>query len=153
MLKRFLFSLLRNKRISKLIENEAHFAAHRYIAGHKLEGAITAAKTLNGQGYKVTINRLAEGARIGEEAENAARKDTNILEQIQNQQVDANLSVKLSSLGLGINYDYCSQHLEKILEKAIETRNFVWIDMEESAYADRTIKMFRELRSTNLGLC
>jgi len=129
-------------------------AAFRFVSGEELEDAVSAAKSANELGITATIDHLGESV----EDATLARKSTDVyvrvLESIAESGVDSNISVKLTQLGLGIDYDLCLQNLERIVQKAAELNNFVRMDMEDSPYTQKTLDIFRTLRKKfpNVGI-
>src|SRR5439155_1228802 len=78
-----------------------------------------------------------------------------VFETIGGEGLDSNVSVKLTALGLKLDYDLCRENLESVVGEAARRRNFVRIDMEDSATTDDTLRLYRELREAgheNLGV-
>lgn len=130
------------------------FLAKRYIAGDSIEDALQAAKKLNQQGILVTLDILGEAVLESSSTEAATQQYIDLLEAIAREKVKADISLKLSMLGLDINEELCIQHVQKILNKATSLNNFVWFDMESSAYTERTIAAYIDLLRTykNIGI-
>lgn len=130
-------------------------AASRFISGDTLEEAITATAALNQKGLYVTLDHLGEHVRDLASAEESAGAYFPLIDQIDSSNSKAGISLKLTQLGLLLNFDTCFQHLSKILSHAKERSIFVRIDLEDSPVFDRTLKMYyalRELGHTNLGM-
>jgi proline dehydrogenase len=119
--------------------------AQRYVAGEELADGTVVAATLNTQRLMVSLDHLGESVRTPAEAGRAERDYLQALEAIQRDHVDANISLKLTQLGLDLGHDVCVAHLRKILERARALNSFVRIDMESSAYTQRTLDIHREL--------
>jgi proline dehydrogenase len=113
--------------------------SRRFVAGEKLEEAISVARTLNTAGMHVSLDHLGENVTVEQEAKSAARDFRGILDAIKSSGIDANISVKLTALGLDISRDLCEQNVRDILEHAQERQIFVRIDMEGSAYTEQTV--------------
>ncbi|MBI4448342.1 proline dehydrogenase family protein [Candidatus Woesearchaeota archaeon] len=128
--------------------------AKRFIAGERAEDAIRVAKALNEKGMKVTLDILGEDVKTEEEAYKAVNSYLSLLELINKEKVDANVSLKLTQLGLDLDTNLCAKNLEKILDKAKTYNNFVRIDMEGSAYTQKTLNIFHKLHQThkNVGV-
>lgn len=124
--------------------------ASRFIAGETVEQAIRAVQTLNQQGLLATLDQLGENTKTMQDAENAAIGILNLLDEIERQGVQANVSVKLSQLGLVIDPQLAEKHLRRIVEKAREVNNFVRVDMEDSTLTDATLKMVTALHGEGL---
>ncbi|MEO8666526.1 MAG: proline dehydrogenase family protein [Ignavibacteria bacterium] len=118
--------------------------ANKYIAGDKLSDAVNTVKNLNKKKLMATVDVLGES--ISQKAEAIKSKDENIaaLDSIHRNDLDCNLSIKLTMLGLNIDYDFCKSMVHEILEKAKSINTFVRIDMEDSSVTESTIKIFEE---------
>jgi len=119
--------------------------AQRYVAGEELADGIVVAQTLNTQGLHATLDNLGESVRNAAEARAASAAYLEALDTIAHEQVEANVSLKLTQLGLDVERALCVAHLRKILERARELDTFVRIDMESSAYTQRTLDVQAEL--------
>jgi proline dehydrogenase len=121
-------------------------AASRFVAGDKIEDAINAVRDLNSKGINATLDHLGESTSTRAEAIKAAADIIELLDQIQLSSARANVSVKLTQIGLALDESLCEQNLTKILARAKEHKNFVRIDMEDTPYTDQTLRMFRLMR-------
>jgi proline dehydrogenase len=117
----------------------------RYVAGEELADGIVVAQTLNTQGLLVSLDHLGESVTNGPEARHAVGDYVDALEAIAREDVEANISLKLTQLGLDLSREMSVAHLRKILERAHELNTFVRIDMESSAYTQRTLEVHQEL--------
>jgi proline dehydrogenase len=124
----------------------ARQVARRFVAGETIEEAMAACQALNARGLMVTLDYLGES--ITDEAVAAASRDEilQLLDRIEATGVDANVSVKLSQLGLRIRQDIALENMRHILSRAQEYGNRVRIDMEESELVDLTLEIYRTLR-------
>jgi proline dehydrogenase len=130
-------------------------AASRFVAGNTIEDAIIAVKELNVKGINATLDHLGESTSTRTEAIKAADDIIELLEQINASGVRANVSVKLTQIGLALEERLCAQNIERILACASEYKNFVRIDMEDTPYTEQTLRMYREIRNKgykNTGL-
>lgn len=123
-------------------------AVHRFMAGESLEEALQAVEELNARGARVSLNCLGESVLEKEGAERARAEYLIELKMIQQHGLDANISVKLSQLGLDINKDYCYELTKSIAETAREQGIDIEVDMESSAYTDRTLDIVFPLNDT-----
>ena len=121
-------------------------AAARFVSGTKIDDAIHAIRELNARGIRVTLDHLGEHTSRPEEASEATAAIIEALDEIKTTNVCANVSVKLTQLGLGLDEGVCAQNLERILARAKEHDNFVRIDMEDTPYTDKTINLFCQMR-------
>ncbi len=119
--------------------------ARRFVAGDTLEDAIGAARRVESRGLLHTLDYLGESVRTLAEAEAAAHQYQRIIETIAGAGIGANISVKLTQLGLDIDRATCIDNMRRILEPAQRHECFVRIDMESSAYTDLTLDIFEAL--------
>jgi proline dehydrogenase len=129
--------------------------ASRFVAGTKIEDAITAIQELNAKGINVTLDHLGENTTKPEEASEATDEILNTLDEIKKTNLCANVSIKLTQIGLSLDERLCAENLEKILSRARGHDNFVRIDMEDTPYTDKTINLFYQMRKKgykNTGL-
>ncbi len=128
--------------------------AGRYIAGDKLMDAVSTVKGLNANGLMATLDVLGES--ISERKEAQKCKDENIIaiDAIDRHKLDCNMSIKLTMLGLNIDFEFCLEMTEEILAKAKSVNRFVRIDMEDSSVTESTIRIFEECRKKydNVGI-
>ena len=115
--------------------------SHRFVAGEALDEAIQVTRELNQMGLRVSLDHLGENVSDEREARSAAQDFVASLQAIKQHGVDANISIKLTALGLDIAQDVCEQNVRDILTHAQCYPIFVRIDMEGSAYTERTIDM------------
>lgn len=155
-LRTVLIALSRNKQLQDLIVRfpVSRRMARRFVAGETLEDALTAVKSLNAQGMCATLDHLGENVTNREEALAAADEYLTALEALFAAQVDCNVSVKLTQMGLDLGDDFCYDNVARIVSQAAELGNFVRIDMEGSAYTERTLAIYRRLRQryNNVGI-
>lgn len=120
-------------------------AASRFVAGNTIGDAINTVRELNANGINATLDHLGESTSTLAEAVKAADDIIELLDQINTNGVRANVSVKLTQIGLALDERLCAQNLERILARAGEHKNFVRIDMEDTPYTDQTLRMYREM--------
>jgi proline dehydrogenase len=121
-------------------------AASRFVAGNTIQDAIRAVEELNARGINATLDHLGESTTTREEAIRAADDVIELLEQIGCCNVRANVSIKLTQIGLALDESLCAQNVERILTCAKKEGNFVRIDMEDTPYTDQTIGLFRAMQ-------
>jgi proline dehydrogenase len=128
--------------------------AKRFVAGDTLDEAIKTAGDLNDRGLGAMLDLLGENVTNEEQADRAAAGYAAALRRIEATGLDdANISIKLTQLGLDISEDLCLANCERVLRAANGT--LVMIDMESSEYTERTITVFEKLRAAhgNVGVC
>ena len=118
----------------------------RYIAGPSLDDARRVVAELNAEGKLATVDVLGEEVAQASEAEEIAAEYVAALDAFERDDLDANVSVKPTGLGLKLDYDLCKRNVEAVIAAAEPTNRFVRIDMEDSSTTDDTLRLFRELR-------
>jgi proline dehydrogenase len=113
--------------------------SRRFVAGEVVDDAIEATRVLNKELMHVSLDHLGENVSDAKEARSAYQDYIAILDRIKQASVDANISIKLTALGLDISQELCEQNVCRILEHAQQVPIFVRIDMEGSAYTEQTI--------------
>jgi len=127
----------------------------RYIAGTTLDEAVAVVRALNRDGKLATVDVLGEEITRESEAREIAQTYCDVFTAIQREQLNSNVSVKLTALGLKLSYELCRDDLESVLREAARLGNFVRIDMEDSSTTSDTLRMYRELREAghdNVGV-
>ncbi len=115
--------------------------ASRFVAGESVQDAIRVIQELNQKGIIATLDQLGEHTTTAEEATQSAEGILKVLDEIDKTGVQANVSIKLTQIGMGLDDTLCRDNLIRILHRAKEYKNFVRIDMEDSPYTDTTIEM------------
>lgn len=141
MLKNTLLFMAQNESVRKFVmSNRAtRGVSRRFVAGEELDEALAATKVLNQQGLHVSLDYLGENVADEQEAQVTARGYREILDRIHDSAADANISIKLTALGLDISRELCDENLTQILEHAGQFPIFVRVDMEGSVYTERTM--------------
>jgi proline dehydrogenase len=121
------------------------FLAKRFVAGDGIDEAINAVRVLNQTGIKATLDNLGEDSHDRAHALAAADENLLMLKRIAESGVDGNISLKLTQLGLGFDESLARESLIKILEDAARRNIFVRIDMESSAWTQKTLDLFYSL--------
>jgi proline dehydrogenase len=144
MLRKTLLYLSNQPRIFRFVRNNgfAKRFASRFVAGETLSEAITATRALNAKGLTASLDLLGESVSNEAEAREAGRQYIHLLERIKERGLDANVSVKLTAMGLDVSEDLCIEIMHGVLGRARDVGSFVRLDMESSAYTDRTLALF-----------
>jgi proline dehydrogenase len=126
----------------------------RFMPGEDLEDALAAAGDLKRQSIGTILTQLGENVTDAREAFAVRSHYLHVLERVREQGLDAEVSLKLTHLGLDVDSKLCFAHLASIIEAA-GSENVVWIDMEASCYVDRTLELYRQARQkyANVGVC
>lgn len=140
-----------------------HRAAHysfvkrtvsRFMPGETLDDALVAAQTLRGKKIGTVFTHLGENIQDRSEAQQVAEHYIEVLERIREKGLQAEISVKLTQLGLDLSPDLCFEHLKDIIEHA-QKDSIVWVDMEASHYVDATLDLYHRALAAypNVGIC
>jgi proline dehydrogenase len=130
------------------------FLARRFVAGDEIDDAIAAVAALNKTGIKATLDNLGEDSTDRAHALAAAGENLLMLRRLADSGADSNVSLKLTQLGLGFDDGLARESLIRIAEEAARLGNFVRIDMEGSAWTQKTLDLFYSLhlKHPNLGI-
>lgn len=122
--------------------------ASRFVPGTKLDEALQVARSLNEKGYVTSLNQLGEHTHTPEDAQSAADEIYKMLDALGSEaSLKANVSIKLTQIGLGLDETLCAEILERILARAKKNRVFIRIDMEDTPYTDKTINLICAMKS------
>jgi proline dehydrogenase len=149
MLRSLLLQLSESPRLARWVmkNGASRRLAQRFVAGPSLEEAVAAARELNRAGRLVSLDYLGESVADEGEARTAGETYAALFDRIAAEKLDANVSLKLTQLGLDLGEELCRELLERIIERAARTNNFVRIDMEGSAYTQRTVEVCKRARA------
>ncbi len=147
---RAVFHLLAQSALVKRLASKHGMAANdgfarRFIAGETIEEALGAARTIQDQGYLLTLDYLGESVRTSEAASAATREYVRLMEVISHAGIERNISLKLTQLGLDVDRATCVDNLRRILGPAGEHGFFIRIDMEDSSHTQETVSIFETL--------
>lgn len=119
----------------------------RFVAGTQIEDALRVTQQLNSSGLTVSIDNLGENVTNTDEAKHSADLYRQLIEQIAVQKLDANVSLKLTHMGLDVDPDLALANVTALVSQcaAAQPKNFVRVDMEGSPYTQRTLDLVREL--------
>lgn len=139
-----IFRFVRKNRLARKM-------ASRFVAGETVDEAITTLRDLNGSNLSASLDLLGESVLHAEEAQRACQTYLDVLERIHGAKANANVSVKLTQMGLDIDEQLCLTNLRSIIGKAKQYDSFVRIDMEQSSYTARTLQLFRDVFYPEFG--
>ena len=130
-------------------------AVTRFMPGEDSASALAAATTFGQQGMGVILTRLGENVTSIEEAGAEAESYLSLLDEVAAASLDAEISVKLTHLGLDLGVAVAYENLARLVARAGELGNYVWVDMEASPYVDQTLEIYEKARNAagNLGVC
>ena len=138
-----IFGFVRKNRLARKM-------ASRFVAGETIDEAIAALRELNKSSLSASLDLLGESVLHAEEAQRACRTYLDLLERIHTAKADANVSVKLTQMGLDIDEQLCLSNMRAIIGKA-KYDSFVRIDMEQSSYTAKTLQLFTDVLYPEFG--
>lgn len=146
MLRSTLLYLSNQPRVFRFVRNNrlAKFFARRFVAGETLAEALAAVRALNAMGIAGSLDELGESVTNEAEARRTRDSYLRILDEIAAARLNANVSVKLTALGLDVSEELCVTLMQDLLERARRHGTFVRIDMEGSAHTSLTLRLFEE---------
>ena len=139
-----IFGFVRRNRLARKL-------ASRFVAGETIAEAITTLRDLNASNLSASLDLLGESVLHAEEAQRACRTYLDLLERIHGARAIANVSVKLTQMGLDIDEQLCLGNMRSIISKAKQYDSFVRIDMEQSSYTARTLQLFTDVFYPEFG--
>jgi proline dehydrogenase len=122
-------------------------SVRRFWPGERVEDALVAAQELKRQGINTILTALGENLTHAEEAEEVTQHYLEVFDKVAAAGLDAHVSVKPTQLGLDLDRAMCERNLDRLLERAEQRNNFLWIDMEGSPYVDPTIELYKRARA------
>lgn len=123
--------------------------AQRYVAGETMDDAVRTLRAMNDEGAMGTVDVLGEEVRDQAKAAAAVEQYLALLERIESEGLNANVSIKPTMLGLKIDEELCTAHVETIVADAAGRGNFVRIDMEDHTCTDATLRMYRKVHEAH----
>ncbi len=131
-----------------------HPFAKTYVAGESVEETVLVVKKVNNLGFTCTLDILGEHVQSGAESENITQEYCDLYDVIANENLDCNISIKLTHIGLALDKNIAAENLVRILRQAKLHSNFCRIDMEDSPYTQQTIDLYKDCVSTypNIGI-
>lgn len=143
-----------NRAIASLLPLTPRFivgmVARHYIAGETLEEACDCVRELNGAGMRASLDLLGEFATDASQTRTYVDQVLELIDAIDQQSLDANISIKPTQFGLGIDPGLCEANIEILLKRAGRYGNWIRIDMENSPFTDSTLELYRSLRGRGL---
>ena len=121
--------------------------ATRFVAGDTLDQALGVARRVGSEGIAITLDHLGESVASLEEAAEARDVYLNALSSLHDAGIEGNVSLKLTQFGLDFSYDQCRANVEQLVRRAASLNGFVRVDMESSAYTQRTIDLVADLHA------
>ena len=131
-----------------------HPFAKTYVAGESIDETILAVIEINARGFTCTLDILGEHVQSAVEAENITREYCDLYDVITAENMNCNISIKLTHIGLALDKNIAAENLIRILKQAKLHSNFCRIDMENSTYTQQTIDLYKDCVSIypNIGI-
>src|SRR5882672_2737988 len=151
MIRSTLLKLSESKKLANWVTTNARTRrmSHRFVAGEELEEALAAAKMCNDHGMLVSLDYLGENVSSTADAQHARDAYLEVYEKIATERINANISCKLTALGLDLSTEFCEGLVLSIVERAAAFESFLRVDMEGSLYTQRTIDLVKRVRVQN----
>jgi proline dehydrogenase len=147
MLRSVFIALSKSHRVRAIAEHSrfGQRLSRRFVAGRTLQELIATASAMNAAGVRATVDYLGENVTNPDAALRSEGLYHELLDEIARRKLQANVSLKLTHLGLDVNESLAHRTVEELLEHAVATDNFIRVDMESSAYTQRTLDLVRDL--------
>jgi proline dehydrogenase len=129
--------------------NSTRSVAGRFVAGETLDEAIAAARKCNDVGMLASLDYLGENVATTTDAQRARDAYLEIFDRIAKEDLQANVSCKLTQLGLDLSAEFCEGLVLSVVERAAGYGNFLRVDMEGSVYTQRTVELVKRIRARN----
>ncbi len=139
-----IFRFVRKNRLARKL-------ASRFVAGETIDDAMSTVRDLNASNLSASLDLLGESVLHAEEAQRACRTYLDLLERIHSAKANANVSVKLTQMGLDIDEQLCVSNMRAIIGQAKQYDSFVRIDMEQSSYTAKTLQLFADVLHPEFG--
>ena len=155
--RRLLLRASRSAWLARTLRRRAFFrrAVRRFLPGEHVGAAVDTAAALARDGIGSVLTQLGEQVTNRDEAAGVRDQYLRLFDEIRSRDLPAEISVKLTHLGLDVNPKACLQDLLALAARAAAAKSFLWIDMEESRYVDATLELYRAVRVArpDVGVC
>jgi proline dehydrogenase len=125
----------------------ARKAVKKFMPGEELADALDASAAIGRDKLGSVLTKLGENLTAQSEADAVRDHYLDVFDQVRARRLNAHVSVKPTQLGLDFSQSRCAEHLEVLAQKAESTGTYLWLDMEDSSYVDRTLELYRDLRA------
>ncbi|KGX92380.1 proline dehydrogenase [Pontibacillus halophilus JSM 076056 = DSM 19796] len=152
--KNFFLYLSKNSTLDRMAKRwGSKFGADRIVGGESFDGAIQVIQGMNRQGIAVTVDHLGEFIHSAEEAKLRCQESIQTIRKISEHNLNSQMSVKVTSLGLDISAELVWENMLKIMDEAVKYDVFITIDMEDSSRCGKTLDLYKALkeRYDNIG--
>ena len=128
-----------------LIEKILFKVAKQWIAGDTMDDALKSARDANAHGMNAILNQLGEHFTSNVQVSRSVSDYFTLVSNLRRSKISGGLSIKPTQVGLSVSEKQCIENLDTIIEVALQSQSFVWIDMESSEYTDNTLKIYQNL--------
>jgi proline dehydrogenase len=144
-------ALSENRSLREMAERSSlgQRVSSRFVAGTSVQEALLATEATNALGMSVSLDNLGENVTNAEEAKHSAQLYHELLDQISQRKLDANVSLKLTHMGFDVDQKLATGIVSELVQHAVDQRNFVRVDMEGSPYTQRTLDLVQEVHGRN----
>lgn len=151
MLRSILLKLSASKGFANWVttNSKARSMAQRFVPGETLDQAIVAARVCNDAGMLVSLDYLGENVSTTADAQRARDAYLEVFERIAKEKLNANVSCKLTQMGMDLSNEFCEGLVLSVVERAAGYDNFLRVDMEGSVYTQRTVELVKRIRARN----
>jgi len=153
MLRALFIGLSTSRRLRSFAEHSSmgQKMSRRFVAGTTVEELLAATQEVNRRGMSVSVDNLGENVTNAEEAKQSAQLYHQLLDLITERKLDANVSLKLTHMGLDVDEKLCREIVSGLAEHAARVNSFVRVDMEGSPYTQKTLDFVHELHERHPG--
>ncbi len=127
-------------------------AVRRFMPGEEFSAALDAGQQLAASGLGTVLTQLGENLTSASEADGVRDHYLGVLRELKRRGLPAHISVKLTQLGLDVEREACEKAVRALAAAAAESGSFLWIDMEDSQYTDRTLDIYHQVRASGAGV-
>jgi proline dehydrogenase len=142
-LRKVILTAADNPQVRRLVSKHGmRLGGSRFVAGETMEDSVRALRALNEKGLWANTTLLGEAIHDEAEARAVAEEYVVLVDRLAAEQLRANVALKLTHLGLDIDEDLAYENVRRVVQRG----SFIRIDMEQSAYVDATLRIYRRLR-------
>jgi proline dehydrogenase len=151
MLRRLILAAADEPRVRRLVRRHGmRLGASRFVAGETLDDAVAAIRGLNERGLYANTTLLGEGIRDESQAAAVVVAYQEVVARLVDEELKANVALKLTHLGLELDEELAYRNVRTLAEQAQGLGTFLRIDMEQSAFVDATLRIFRRLHEEGI---
>jgi proline dehydrogenase len=151
MMRRVIFAAADDPRVRRFVRAHGmRLGASRFVAGETLDDCVAVLRRLNEQGLAANTTLLGEGVRDEGETQGVVAAYEDVIARLAAERLRANVALKLTHLGLELAEELAYTNVKRLVEAAESVDSFIRIDMEQSAFLEATLRIYRRLREDGL---